>query len=120
MSRVTLTTKPLLKSIAKVNKARQTEIVTLPHRHIWACLQDITIDHAAAVQELDALMVDASPEEIDGYTGQRMICDGISNGDLFWHVCHFGRVYNNVTGLKKSLRQYLRANNHSLVGCDVS
>ena len=23
-------------------------------------------------------------------------------------------------GLKKSLRQYLRANNHSLVGCDVS
>ena len=118
--RVTVTTKPLLKSIAKVNKARETEIVTLPHRHIWACLQDITIDHAAAVQELDALMVDASPEEIDGYTGQRMICDGIHNGDWLWHVCHFGRVYNNVTGLKKSLRQYLRANNHSLVGCDVS
>ena len=55
--RVTVTTKPLLKSIAKVNKARETEIVTLPHRHIWACLQDITIDHAAAVQELDTLMV---------------------------------------------------------------
>ena len=44
--RVTVTTKPLLKSITKVNKARETEIVTLPHRHIWACLQDITIDHA--------------------------------------------------------------------------
>ena len=99
--RVTLTAKPLLKSITKVNKARETEIVTLPHRHIWHCLQDITIDHAAAVQELDALMVDASPEEIDGYTGQRMICDGISNGDFFWHVCHFGRVYNNVTGLEE-------------------
>ena len=118
--RVTLTTKPLFKSIAKVNKARQTEIVTLPHQHIWHCLQDITIDHHAAVQELDALMIGASPEEIDGYTGQRMICDGINNGDWFWHVCHFGRVYNNVTGLKKSLRQYLRANNHSLVGCDVT
>ena len=98
---VDLTSKPLLKSITKVNNARETEIVTLPHRHIWACLQDITIDHAAAVQELDALMVDASPEEIDGYTGQRMICDGISNGDWFWHVCHFGRVYNNVTGLEE-------------------
>ena len=43
-------------------------------------------------------MIGASPEEIDGYTGQRMICDGIRDGDLFWHVCHFGRVYNNVTG----------------------
>ena len=65
-------------------------------------------------------MVNASPEEIDGFTGQRMICDGIDNGDWFWHVCHFGRVYNNVTGLKKSLRKYLRASNHPLVGCDVS
>ena len=118
--RVTVTTKPLIKSITKINKARETEIVTLPHWHIWACLQDITIDHVSAVQELDALMVDASPEEIDGYTGQRMICDGIHNGDWLWHVCHFGRVYSNVTGLKKSLRQYLRANNHLLVGCDVS
>ena len=74
----------------------------------------------AAVQELDDLIGDASPEEIDGYTGQRMICDGIHNGDLFWNVCHFGRVYNNLTALKKSLRQYLRANNQSLVGCDVT
>ena len=65
-------------------------------------------------------MVDASSDEIDGYTGQRMICDGIRDADWFWHVCHFGRVYNNVTGLKKSLRQYLRANNHSLVACDVA
>jgi len=118
--RVTLTTKALLKSIAKINLARQAEIITLPHRHIWHCLQDITIDHASAAQELDALMVDASSEEIDGYTGQRMICDGIRDADWFWHVCHFGRVYNNVTGLKKSLRQYLRANNHSLVACDVA
>jgi len=61
-----LNSKALLKSIAKVNQARQTEIVTLPHRHIWHCLQDITIDHASAAQELDALMVDASSEEIDG------------------------------------------------------
>ena len=53
----------------------QTEIVLLPHQHIWRCLQDITIDHAAAVQQLEALMVGASPEEIDGYTGQRMLCD---------------------------------------------
>ena len=117
---ITLTTKPLLKSIAKINQARQDEIITLPHRHTWHCLQDITIDHAAAVQELDDLIGDASPEEIDGYTGQRMICDGIHNGDLFWNVCHFGRVYNNLTALKKSLRQYLRANNQSLVGCDVT
>jgi hypothetical protein len=115
-----VTTKPLLKSINKVNKARQTEIVTLPHQHIWHCLQDVTIDHHSAIQELDSLMVGATQEEIDGYTGQRMICDGINNGDLFWHLCHFGRVYNNVTGLKKSLRQYLRANNQSLVGCDVT
>jgi len=49
-----------------------------------------------------------------------MICDGIRDADWYWHVCHFGRVYNNVTGLKKSLRQYLRANNHSLVACDVA
>ena len=118
--KIFLNSKPLLKSIAKVNLARQTEIVFLPHQHIWLCLQDIKIDHAAAVQELDAFLIDASPEEIDGYTGQRMICDGISNGDFFWHVCHFGRVYNNITGLKKSLRRYLRANNHSLVGCDVT
>jgi hypothetical protein len=115
-----VTTRPLLKSISKINKARETGIDTLPHRHIWNCLQDITIDHAAAIQELDTLMINASQEEIDGYTGQRMICDGIVNGDFFWHVCHFGRAYNNVTGLKKSLRQYLSANNHSLVGCDVS
>ncbi len=118
--RVELTTRALLKSITKVNLARQSEIVTLPHRHIWRCLQDITIDHASALQELDALMIEASPEEIDGYTGQRMLCDGIHHGDWFWHVCHFGRVYNNVTGLKKSLRRYLRVNNHSLVGCDVA
>ena len=118
--RVTLTTKPLLKSITKVNKTRQTEIVLLPHQHIWRCLQDITIDHVSAIQELNALMVGATQAEIDGYTGQRMICDGIDNCDWFWHVCHFGRVYNNVTALKKSLRQYLRANNHSLVGCDVN
>ena len=118
--RVTLTTKALLNSIAKINLARQTEIITLPHRHIWHCLQDITIDHASAAQELDALMVDATLEEIDGFTGQRMVCDGIRDRDWFWHVCHFGRVYNNVTGLKKSLRQYLRANNHSLVACDVA
>jgi hypothetical protein len=65
------------------------------------------------------MITSASPEEIDGYTGQRMVCDGINNGDFFWHVCHFGRVYNNVTSLKKSLRQYLRANNHQFVGCDV-
>ena len=117
---IILKSKALLKSIAKINLARQTEIITLPHRHIWHCLQDITIDHASAAQELDALMVDASSEEIDGFTGQRMICDGIRDADWFWHVCHFGRVYNNVTGLKKSLRQYLRANNHSLVACDVA
>ena len=118
--RVTLTTRALLKSIAKVNQKRQSEIVTLPHRHIWHCLQDITIDHASAVQELDALMVGAAPEVIDGYTGQRMLCDGIEDKNWLWHVCHFGRVYNNVTGLKKSLRQYLRANNQSLVACDVT
>jgi hypothetical protein len=118
--RVRLTTRALLKSIAKVNLARQTEIVLLPHRHIWRSLQDITIDHASAVQELNALMVGAGPEEIDGYTCQRMLCDGINSGEWFWHVCHFGRVYNNLTGLKKSLRQYLRANNRSLVGCDVT
>jgi hypothetical protein len=117
---VTLTTKPLFKSITKVNKKRQSEIVTLPHQHIWRCLQDIKIDHQAAVQELEGLMVGATPEEIDGYTGQCMICDGINNGDLFWHVCQFGRIYNNVTALKKSLRQYLRVSNHSLVGCDVT
>ena len=105
--RVELTTRALLKSITKVNLARQSEIVTLPHRHIWRCLQDITIDHASAVRELEALTIEASPEEIDGYTGQRMLCDGIHHGDWFWHVCHFGRVYNNVTGLKKSLRRYL-------------
>ena len=117
---IILKSKALLKSIAKINLARQTEIITLPHRHIWHCLQDITIDHASAAQELDALMVDATLEEIDGFTGQRMICDGIHDRDWFWHVCHFGRVYNNVTGLKKSLRRYLRANNHSLVACDVA
>ena len=73
-----MTTKPLFKSIDKVSKKRQTEIVLLPHKHIWrACLQDITIDHQAAVQELDALMVDASPEEVDGYTGQRMLVMGL-------------------------------------------
>jgi hypothetical protein len=118
--RVILTTKPLLKSITKANKKRQSEIVTLPHQHIWLCLQDIQIDHQAAVQELDAVLVGATSEEIDGYTGQRMICDGINNGDLFWHVCHFGRIYNNITALMRSLRQYLRVSNHSLVGCDVS
>jgi hypothetical protein len=59
--RVALTTRALLKSIAKVNQARQTEIVTLPHRHIWRCLQGITIDHAAAVQELDEPVVEDSP-----------------------------------------------------------
>jgi hypothetical protein len=117
---VTLTTRALLKSIAKVNQAMQSEIVTLPHHHIWDCLQDITIDHDAAVRELDALISGATPEEIDGYTGQRMLCDGISDKNMFWHICHFGRVYNNITGLKRSLRQYLRANNHSLVGCDVA
>jgi hypothetical protein len=116
---VSLTCKPLLKSIAKVNKIRQSEIVLLPHKHIWRCLQDITIDCQAAQQAIDAMIISASPEEIDGYTGQRMICDGINNGDWFWHVCHFGRVYNNVTSLKKSLRKHLRANNHQLVGCDV-
>jgi hypothetical protein len=118
--RVTTTTKPLLKSIIKVNKARHSEIVLFPHQHIWRCLQDVTIDHQAAVSELDALMVGASREEIDGLTSQSMICDGISNGEFFWHNCHFGRIYNNVTGLKKSLRQYLRVNNHQLVGCDVT
>jgi hypothetical protein len=117
---VTLTTSALLKSIAKVNQARETEIVTLPHQHIWRCLQDITIDHQAAQQALESLMVNATPQEIDGYTSQRMLCDGIRDKDWFWHVCHFGRVYNNITGLKRSLRQYLRANNHSLVGCDVA
>jgi hypothetical protein len=75
--RITLTTKPLFKSIDKVNKKRQSEIVTLPHQHIWRCLQDISIEHQAAVQELDGLMIGATQKEIDGYTGQRMICDGI-------------------------------------------
>jgi hypothetical protein len=117
---VTLTTRALLKSIARVNQSRQTEIATLPHRHIWRCLQDITIDNQAAQQELEALMVNATPPEIHGYTGQRMLCDGIRYKNWFWHVCHFGRVYNNVTGLKRSLRQYLRANNHSLIACDVA
>jgi hypothetical protein len=117
---VPLTDKPLLRSINRVNRLRQSEIVLLPHRHIWRCLQDITIDYQAAQQEIDALITSASPEEIDGSTGQRMICDGINNCDWFWHVCHFGRVYNNLTSLKKSLRKYLRANNHELVGCDVT
>jgi hypothetical protein len=116
---VTLTTKPLLRSIAKVNKFRQSEIALLPHRHIWRCLQYITIDYQAAQQAIDEMIISASPEEIDGYTGQRMICAGINNRDWFWHICHFGRVYNNLTSLKKSLRKYLRANNHELVGCDV-
>jgi hypothetical protein len=114
-----LTTKPLLRSVNKIKKLRQSEIVLFPHEHIWRCLQDITIDYQAVLRELDALINNATPEEIDGYIGQRMICDGINNGDWFWHVCHFGRVYNNLTSLKKWFRQYLRANNHSLVGCDV-
>jgi hypothetical protein len=83
---VTLTTKPLLRSIKKINKLRQSEIVLFPHQHIWRCLQDITIDYQAAQQELNALINNAAPEEIDGYTGQKMICDGINNGDWFWHV----------------------------------
>jgi hypothetical protein len=61
---VTLTNKPLLRSINRVNKLRQSEIVTLPHRHIWHCLQDITIDHQAAQQALDSMITSASPEEI--------------------------------------------------------
>ena len=50
----------------------------------------------------------------------RIFCDRINSGDLCWHVCQFGRVYNNLTALKTSLRQYLRVSNHSLVGCDVT
>ena len=33
--RITLAAKPLFKSITKVNKKRQSEIVLLPHQHIW-------------------------------------------------------------------------------------
>ena len=98
--RVTVTTKPLLKSIAKVNKVRESEsslCLTGTSGLVSRTSRSIT---PAAVQELDALMVGASPEEIDGYTGQHVICDGIHNGDWLWHVCHFGRVYNNVTGLE--------------------
>lgn len=118
--RILFTSKSLLKSIAKVDLRRQTEIVLLPHKHIWNCLQDITIDHDAAMRELDDLTAGASPEEIDGYVGQRMICDGIRDRNLYWHVCPFGRIYNNVTGLKSSFRKYLRANNNGLVACDVT
>ena len=118
--RTTLMARPLIQSIAKVDLRRQSEIVTLPHRHIWRCLQDITINLDAAMMELDDLMVNATPEEIDGYAGQRMLCDGIRGKDLFWHICPFGRVYNNLTGIKKSLRRHLRANNSSLVACDVT
>jgi hypothetical protein len=59
---VTLTCKPLLRSIAKVNKIRRSEIALLPHQHIWRCLQDITIDHQAAQQAIDAMVISASPE----------------------------------------------------------
>jgi hypothetical protein len=64
-------------------------------------------------------MEGGTPEQIDGYTGQRMLCEGIRDGDWQWHVCDFGRVYNNVTGLKKSLRGHLRVDGKPLVSCDV-
>ena len=118
--RVTVTTRALVKSMIKVNRKRQTEIKLPTHRHIWDCLQGITIDHAAAMHEVDALMADARPDQIDGYLWQSVLCDGIRDKDWLWQVCPFGRVYNNVTGLKKSLRRHLRAQNQSLVGCDVA
>lgn len=117
--RVALSARALLKSIEKVGRARASEIATPAHRHIWDCLQRITIDHPAAEAELDALSEGASPEQIDGYSGQRMLCEGVRDGDWQWHVCEFGRVYNNLTGLKRSLRRHLRVDGEPLVSCDV-
>lgn len=48
-----------------------------------------------------------------------MLCEGIRDGDWQWHVCEFGRVYNNITGLKRSLRRHLRVDGKPLVSCDV-
>ena len=48
-----------------------------------------------------------------------MFCEGVRDGDWQWHVCEFGRVYNNLTGLKRSLRRHLRVNGEPLVSCDV-
>lgn len=117
--RVALSARALLKSIEKHGRSRASEIATPAHRHVWDCLQRITIDHRAAEAELDALTEGASPERIDGYTGQRMLCEGVRDGDWQWHVCEFGRVYNNLTGLKRSLRRHLRVDGEPLVSCDV-
>lgn len=118
--RVTVTATPLLKSIVKVNRKRQAEIKLPTHRHVWDCLREITIDHGAAARDIDALMAQARPDQIDGYVWQRALCDGIRDKDWLWHVCPYGRVYNNLTGLKRSLRRHLRVGDHSLVGCDVA
>jgi hypothetical protein len=117
--RVTLTARALLKSIDKARMARSEAIVLPAHRHVWDCLRRVTIDHASAEADLDALTRRATPEQVDGYTGQRMLCEGIRDGDWQWHVCPFGRIYNNVTGLKRSLRRHLRADGEELVSCDV-
>mgnify|MGYP001078789077 CR=1 FL=1 len=117
--RLQLSARALLKSIEKVRQDRCSEIATPAHRHIWGCLRQVTIDFPAAEAELDDLMDGATPEQIDGYTGQRMLCEGIRDGDWQWHVCEFGRVYNNLTGLKRSLRSHLRVDGEPLVSCDV-
>lgn len=117
--RVALSARALLKSIEKVGRARASEIATPAHRHVWDCLRRINIDHPAAEAELDALTEGASPERMDGCTGQRMLCEGVRDGDWQWHVCEFGRIYNNLTGLKRSLRRHLRVDGEPLVSCDV-
>ena len=117
--RVTLSARALLKSMEKVGQARATEIETPAHRYIWDCLRQVTIDDPAAEAELDAMMDGATPQQTDGYIGQRMLCEGIWDGDWQWHVCEFGRVYNNITALKRSLRRHLRVDGKPLVSCDV-
>ena len=62
---------------------------------------------------------DTAPPCVQNEGSKRLVFSGL-NHTTFDLAVYFGRVYNNVTGLKKSLRQYLRANNHSLVACDVA
>ena len=81
------------------------------HQHLFKNLQDIEIDHDAAL----ALLLHQGDFCPENETAIRLIDDK----QFHFVVCPYGRVHTNVTNLKSCLRQFLNVRGESLVNLDI-
>jgi hypothetical protein len=100
----------ILRNIEKW-KARRLPTTDV-HMHLYYFLNNVDIDHEAALLEIGGLPA------IE-YNYAKIAIDKFKNKDFFLYSDDYGRVHTNITSLKSTLRRFLSYKKEKLVNIDV-